>query len=312
MRQNINNPCGGKYGKSIDVKFINECNGNCKFCIEKGGLCPSNRSIKEMIKSITSPILNDYDNVLILGGEPALDPEGLLLLCKEIVYFKDIYITTNGTSIQDKYLNQIANYVNAVNISIMHYDYLKNKRIMGVSNTKEDLIRMINIYKSRGCKVRINCNLYKGGVDSPEELDKMLDYCEELGVDTIKISELQGIKKNFIRASDIIDGVHMSPYEQGCEQNIRMPYHFSGKIILKTTCGLCNSLSPMPIKLPENLYQNTKVVYCDGSINNNWVYLNTKKIIKDRIKFSEKTSINRSHCGEDSTNIYRSHCGNCY
>lgn len=37
------NSCAGGYGNCLDVKITNLCNGNCAFCIERGGYSPENQ-----------------------------------------------------------------------------------------------------------------------------------------------------------------------------------------------------------------------------------------------------------------------------
>lgn len=37
------NSCAGGYGNCLDVKITNLCNGNCSFCIERGGYSPENQ-----------------------------------------------------------------------------------------------------------------------------------------------------------------------------------------------------------------------------------------------------------------------------
>jgi len=65
------NCCGGKYGKSLDVKITNNCNGKCKFCIEKNGYSPS---LITFPKTERETIEYNPVNILLLGGEPSLSP----------------------------------------------------------------------------------------------------------------------------------------------------------------------------------------------------------------------------------------------
>lgn len=314
MEQNPFNPCGGKYGKSIDVKFINECNGHCAFCIEKGGYCPKDRNVYDMIKSINSSTLKNYKNVLILGGEPMLDPNGLLALVRGLDYDKMIYVTTNGTPISDWYIHLLGSYLEAVNISIMHYDFVKNMEIMGVSTSKEKLISMIEAYHKEKVLVRINCNFYKGGIDNTEDFIKMLEYGKELGADEMKFCELQNVEEGFVKAKDIMEGINENPFEEGCEQTKNFPYFFKGNVIIKTTCGFCNKLSPKPKTSPTKVCDVTKVVYCDGAITDGWVVrtvnksvVHIPKIFKKDKKVKKSENIQRgwgSHCGN-----LGGHCG---
>lgn len=294
MDYNPNNACGGKYGKSIDVKFINECNGDCFFCIEKGGYNPKTRSVPAMIKAINSKHIDDHENVLILGGEPMLDPKGLLELLRGIKDNKKVFITTNGTVISNKDCYHISLMIDAINISIMHFDPEKNKSIMGVNTDKEDLIRMIKIYNDSKTPVRLNCNLMKGGIDNIDDAIKMMEFAKEVGFNSIRFAELQDTKDRFIFAKEIFEGVHKDPFTQGCEQVMTFPYYFDGDVTIKSTCFYCNEIAPKPKEEPTGRkIHTTSVVYCDGTISSGWV--KETKIIKntrpvERIKIAVTAS----------------------
>ena len=94
MKVYKDNPCNGFYGKCLDVKITNACMGRCAFCIERGGFSPSPCDVEKLIEQTVR--LMEYQNVLILGGEPLMYPDLFRYIDGILPYKKNIYLTTNG------------------------------------------------------------------------------------------------------------------------------------------------------------------------------------------------------------------------
>lgn len=268
MNCNLNNPCMGVYGKCLDVKITNICNGNCNFCIEKDGLKTENVSVDKLIESTNK--LKDYKKVLILGGEPLLYPY-LYEYLEGIKEKDEIYITTNGSLLTESIIYNIASYLTAINISIHHYDEDKNSQIIKTRVDFNQIQKSIKVLKSYGVGVRINTNLIKGGIDTQEKAIMMILFAKLLGSDTIRFAELQNLQncsELFVDASNIFNDIHKNPFTDGCEQELNIVDGI--KVYLRLTCGIVNPLKEKPLNTNRK-GSETKVMYTNSKVYNGWV-----------------------------------------
>lgn len=51
MKCNPNNSCVDCKQNGVNIKITNKCNGNCNFCIEKGGANTEEKDVELLIKS---------------------------------------------------------------------------------------------------------------------------------------------------------------------------------------------------------------------------------------------------------------------
>ena len=259
---NPNNPCAGFYGKCLDVKITNKCNGKCAFCIEKGGYAPKEKSVQELIAATNA--LDTYRKVLILGGEPFLYE--YLAEYVEGLEKDEIYITTNGSAFADEVVDRIAPKLENINISIHHYDEIKNEAITGLLIDPLKIKYFIAKFKKQGVGVRINTNLVKGYIDNLQDAETMVSYAKLLGADAIRFAELQNCPELFANAKNIFAGVTDNPYLDGCEMRIHSQKGID--VLLRLTCGIVNPLKPIPPK--EKSGNESKVMYPSAETNNGW------------------------------------------
>ena len=188
------NSCDGIYN-SLDVRFSKTCDNSCNFCIEKNGL----KSLGEtnVQKMIHNTINSKIQDVLILGGEPLLQPKKVLQYIKGIRgHVGKIYLTTSLPIQILNYPNefdQIMKLLDGINISIHHYnsdknnEVLKSKKPYNRIKTLKFLLKTNNDFKK---KHRICCNLCVGSIDSKEEILIFLTEMKNIGVTNIKLNEL--------------------------------------------------------------------------------------------------------------------------
>lgn len=262
-----NNPCNGIYGKCLDVKITNLCNGNCSFCIERDGYRPESQSV-DLLIAVTND-LKDYQKVLILGGEPFMYPY-LPEYLEGIKEKQEIYITTNGTMFHKWSLEKIAPYLTAINISIHHFSEAGNASIIGTLSDFIDIFKAIKIFKEFGVKVRINTNLIKGGIDSSSDAQMMISAAKNLGADEIRFAELQHAAKLYTPAQPIMQlmfpDLPEEPFVSGCE-HVR---EYEGiKVRVRLACGFVNPERPVP-QNPVCHGSLTKVLYPNGLILDGW------------------------------------------
>lgn len=281
------NSCAGGYGNCLDVKITNICNSSCAFCIERGGYSPENQKgpVELALNTVSQA---DFPTVLILGGEPLMYPRLLQYLELIRPYKQKIYLTTNGTLLDNKYVNleKLGKYLDGINISIHHYLEEKNDMVLrggtmnapaGKPNIHLDftaLKQAIKVLKAQNCTVRINCNLVKGFIDSYRSAGKMMALADWLHADELRFSELQNSPEVFADAYTIFEGLPEDPYSEGCEVDVfarqkqRNPYAM--KVRLKLTCGRVNPLRKPVLSTPERTGK-TRVLYPNGRITSGWV-----------------------------------------
>jgi len=258
------NPCNGRYGKCLDVKITNECNGECAFCIEKGGYSPTATSVGELISATMA--LTDYQTVLILGGEPLMY-EHLPEYLEGIQGKKEIFLTTNGSLLNAKTAARIAPYLTAINISIHHYDEDRNAEVYGTWVSFVAIADAIEVFHNAGVRVRINTNLVRGLFRERADVSTMRLFARDLGADEIRFAELQYCADRFIQASHFFNSLPEDPFKQGCEMVLGEDGAI--KTIIRLTCGLVNPCRKMP-ENPVCCGSQTKVLYPNGEVCDGW------------------------------------------
>lgn len=276
MKCNSKNFCAGYYGKTLYVKLTNSCNANCSFCIEKDGYCPKSVDVDKLIESTIN--LENYPNVLILGGKPLLSNELEKYISGIRDYKEKIYITTNGSLLDTEKAYMLAEYVDAVNISIHHFSEYNNSVIYG--HTDGDFVKFstlresIKILLQNNVPVRVNCNLVKGYMEIARDAKHMIDFCKNyLNVPELYFVELQNVDDElYVDARNIFDGIPDNPYSYGCVQDIE---GIDGiKVRCKITCGRINERKRTePIEEyfgSDNENDVMKVLYPSAEVKQNW------------------------------------------
>lgn len=301
------NACAGGYGSCLDVKLTNACNANCSFCIEKDGLRPQEVPADIMAQAARN---DPADTVLVLGGEPMINIDRLVQFLKllrlpvKLVSDKDdsvkdraqtrkVYITTNGCFLNAQTARQIAPYLDGINISLHHYHRALANSILqlpdGASNQVsfnrlQEAIRVFHTPDETGRRVpvRINTNLVKNWLDTPDDALKFIDFAARtLHADCVRFTELQHCEDSWVSARSVFPdfayhGLPADPFTQGCEQEIDA--HPDIRVIVKMGCGLvCDARKPLDTKFRQAMYdqapknRNTRVLYPDGVIRPGWV-----------------------------------------
>lgn len=270
VKCNPNNSCVDCKNNGVNIKLTNKCNCNCDFCIEKGGLVTEEKSVQTLIDATN---LLDYDNVLVLGGEPLLYPniEEYLAGIKN----KKIYLTTNGTLLTNEMAEMLSKYLTAINISVHHFTEQKNAEIYKYDNYSFDNIRSaIKIFNKNGIPVRINANLVKGVLDTAHDVERMMYFAQFMGANSIRFAELQNCENLWVDSSKLFDNLPANPYVDGCEKVVYTDGDFRATV--KMTCGFVNLLKERPND-PTRKQTERKVIYPDGEILNGWYNIRNGK-----------------------------------
>ncbi len=125
------------------VIFVQGCKLRCKYC-HNPDTWDTNGGTEYTVDSILNKVLNCKDyliksggGVTISGGEPLLQIEFLIELCKKL---KEnglhVAIDTSGFCDIDTNLDKLLKYVDLIILDLKELDNLKHKWLTGVENTK--------------------------------------------------------------------------------------------------------------------------------------------------------------------------------
>ena len=261
----VNNQCAGIYGKCLNIKITNYCPGNCYFCIERDGYKPSMTSVENIINKANA--LDDYQTVLILGGEPFSYPYLPKLL--KGLNKREIYITTNGGSFGRTNVEEISPYITGLNVSIHSFSEEENSKILQTQVSFEALKRYINEFQSNGVPVRFNTILLDSGINTKEKMRKMLEFSKNMGVNWIRFSELQFENTGFVFAKDIFEGINQNPYAEGCNQSFLID---GMNVTVRQSCGIVSRMKPFPKEGERRENKaDSLVMYPNGEVFNGWI-----------------------------------------
>jgi organic radical activating enzyme len=284
------NCCDGIY-RSYDIHFTKYCDNKCSFCVDKNAITVnSGRPDWEKMANAVINNCKNFDDVLILGGEPCLflDELYLFVTClKEKTHLK-VYVTTSMPKTcydnKEKFY-RILEKLDGLNISVQHDIEEIADKVRGCKATYDRQ----TFYKGlphRG-KIRLNLNIVKGYLDTKEDIIRCIKYYDELGFNSFKFSEIQHSTIDYISFEKIFGIKLPSPYYGGCQTLIDTDKLFGIKIrtplLLKRSCFVCeNTLKASffdglkvvyKILNKRPLIDNTHfgVVYEDGTIKKAWI-----------------------------------------
>jgi pyruvate-formate lyase-activating enzyme len=283
------NSCDGVYD-SLDVRFNKACDNNCDFCIERNGIDSLGKT--DVMKLILSTLNSKKKDILILGGEPLLQPDLVLEYLKEIRQYVDtIYLTTSLPKIISygeglETFKEIIKLLDGINISVHHYKDEINNNVLKSSNPYNRINFLKNLLKDEEFqkKARICCNLVKGFIDSKDEIDNFVYTMRNIGVKHIKLNELQNVDINTYVSFEEVYNIEMkSPFSCGCQTDISKVFHADIKVILKRSCFINKDITIAKATFPDLVKcickriipginnSNFMVLYEDGSLQNGWL-----------------------------------------
>ena len=222
-------------GLFLDVIFTSACDCSCPYCIArtKEFAREDRAAWEEGLRDAFR--LFDIRDVIILGGEATVDPdffgklnflEGLMENCTA----DRLILTTNGNRLRDPgFLNGILDSrIDSVNLSVMHYDQALNDRLFGRSTlTKPEISRIHAALRERGKTLRINVNVWRGNLDTPEEMDRFTEAfagcCDAVKFTPLMVTDMFGTRDEvtaFTRAHAIPEQEIAALWDRFAERHI--------------------------------------------------------------------------------------------
>ncbi len=280
-----NNCCDGIYN-SIDIHFTSACDNKCAHCIDSrfhGVGC----SVPDVDAIVASVVENaeKYDDVLFLGGEPCLFLEELYECVCQIKEKTDlkVYTTTSVPRVcyeKRDLFERLIRKLDGLNISVQHH----NECVADQIRRTESKYDRQSFYRSLPYreKIRVNLNIVKPFLYTSGDIIECLKHYDDMGFNSIKISEIQHGKDQFVSFEKLF-GLNLgSPYSRGCQKYINMEELIAGfktPVLLKRSCFVCEStLKATPldgIKVLSKLFlkpkNNYSVIYGNGETTKGWV-----------------------------------------
>lgn len=194
----IHNPSAVAPFVNLYVKITDVCNAHCPFCCN--GLEHLNSASAFNVDKLFDVIQEIADKgvklnrISFTGGEPCLFPDIILQLLQRISVsdecaFTQVQLNTNGLS-KDSLTIMHHPRLDSVSLSLHHYDPETLSHLYG----RRIEFNPIDETKDISNKLNISCNLIKGYIDSPEEIERMIQYADENGLKTIGFVSL--MRKN--------------------------------------------------------------------------------------------------------------------
>lgn len=172
----------------LSIVTTNNCQMKCPYCINSETDHSLNLDVDKAIINITS-LVKKYgvSEAIMLGGEPLLHPN-LFDLIKRLRIesgLKILRLTTNGIRLKNnpEFIKKLIdkNYgIQGINISFHNEDFMSYSEL-------QQVVELIKLYNS-DIKVRININIWRGNLDSLQDLLEHLskiDFADEFRVSNI-------------------------------------------------------------------------------------------------------------------------------
>ena len=201
---------------NIYVDLSSKCNANCAFCINRVNFkrkdVPDDFYVSNFYKSIKAVRFLD-PSIQIVGGEPTLNPDRLYALADLIsdLNLRKPVLGTNGFQLcNDNLIQRIAPTFQHINISRHHYSDEMRNRVMGFKNPLDnDKLSFLVKNKDFGHKIRLNCCLLSGYIDSFEKVINYLNWAVEMGLRNICFSTLSVLPDDYIYDPGLVDNVKL-------------------------------------------------------------------------------------------------------
>lgn len=194
----IHNPLAVSPFVNLYVKITDGCNATCPFCcngiVHAASVHPFKADkLFDIIHEISDNGIK-LNRICLTGGEPSLCPKIVLDLLQGIAEseecaFTQVQLNTNGLTKESIDLMHHPR-LDSISLSLHHYDRDKLSELYGRRITFNPLEGI----KGMSNKLNISCNLIKGYIDYPKEIERMIQFADSFGVKTVGFVSL--MRKN--------------------------------------------------------------------------------------------------------------------
>lgn len=193
-------PAPAQVQLQLSIMPTSWCPCRCPFCIATGTQRRNAIDLKRLEPVLAA--LKDEDvvrGISITGGEPFTDVKRLDALIRMIFdifgHAMEISVNTNGMALER--LGELRDlvHVDAIHVSRHHWDDARNRALFGGGGVP-DARALKAAMASVSCPdlFVLNCMLLKGGVETPEDAHRYMDFAIDLGAK--KVSFITGAPVN--------------------------------------------------------------------------------------------------------------------
>lgn len=151
----------------MSIIVTHDCNRDCPFCIDKNRGKPEYITIHNLLNALKYAKAKDVKDILLVGGEPTLHKD-ILLIAKIVKLFRfNLILTTNYT--YPDVIKKLDGIVDSFNISFYGQHKLPHQR-----DFRSDLT--------------LSALIFKGQLDTKGKLDNFID--KHQGMSVLKFSTL--------------------------------------------------------------------------------------------------------------------------
>ncbi len=177
---------------NLTVNLTNRCNLRCTHCYNRGHASPD-APIEALVAGIrgAEAILDDGASLVVLGGEPLLDPPRLLALldgCAGLFGQRPV-VSTNGTTVTPALARDLAERRVEVQVSLDHHLAAEHDLIRGRGSWEKALSGVRCLLEAGA--YTILCRVYARGDEA--QLEPYLEMAAELGVQEVRFIPLRGV-----------------------------------------------------------------------------------------------------------------------
>jgi len=161
------------------------CNAKCNFCFWRQEKTGSN--YMEKLKNTIDGLPSQFYMISISGGEPTLSPYlSQILDLIDTNRFTHRILTTNGTKLK-KFIPQISEKIQHINISRHHWDEQINQKIFETKTVpdKDYLIECIDALNMKGVDVTFSAVLTNEYILTKEDVIQYVNFAKECGASKI-------------------------------------------------------------------------------------------------------------------------------
>ena len=275
------NLCSKYATKMLSIRICQNCNGNCKFCVDKDGYKTDVTDVNAIVRA--AKYYMNYETVIITGGEPFLVFEDVLAVLKGLRPHKDrLVLNTNGSLLTQENVQRLTGLIDELQVSVHNPDEVKNASVFGLHIAFSDIEKAL---KGARFDVSINSTFndsYQTKAERHDMLHNMLALCRRFGANKLRLTELKKVAdpleaKDFGFKSDITTEQLIckgcTEYQQHDAVTVsikRLCEYAKGKGAIAFSCCFLDEKGQMKIEIDTR--DTFKVIYGDGTVTDDWIF----------------------------------------
>jgi GTP 3',8-cyclase len=192
------NPMRDRYAREVSdlrISLTQRCNLACVFCHMEGQPVSSEELTPAQIEAVVRAGARiGISRVKLTGGEPTLRSDLLEIVRRIRPHVRELSMTTNGIRLAPMAAALKEAGLDRVNISLPSLDASIYRELTGVDG-KERTVAGIRAAVDAGLgPVKLNVVALEGATDSPESVDQLLAFAQEVGawVQVIEFENVSG------------------------------------------------------------------------------------------------------------------------